>query len=148
MSPGSNPSTYGTSLTFTATVTGPVTEGKIKFIEGGTCASPTTVLQTAVTVNGSGQVTYTTSSLSVASHTITACYLGTTNYLPSSVTIAQTVNQRPITVTAATNTKSYDGTTTAAATPTITSGTLAGGDSATLTEAYSNRNFGPGKTLI
>src|SRR5205823_462394 len=58
-----------------------------------------------------------------------------------------TVNARPITVTATANTKTYDGTTSATATPTIT-GTLASGDTATLTEAYINKNAGPGKTLI
>jgi autotransporter-associated beta strand protein len=55
---------------------------------------------------------------------------------------------RAITVTAASNTKVYDGTTSAAATPTITSGSLATDDSAALTEAYSTKDAGTGKTLI
>ena len=63
-----NPSTFGTSVTFTATVTNgatPVTAGSVTFIEGGTCAAPTTTLQAAQAVNGSGQVTFATAALSV-----------------------------------------------------------------------------------
>lgn len=58
------------------------------------------------------------------------------------------INKRALTVTAATNTKPYDGSTSAAATPAITSGTLQGTDTASFTEAYSNKNAGTGKTLV
>jgi hypothetical protein len=72
-----SPSEYGTSVTFTAAVTSggtAVSGGNVRFIEGGSCASPGTTLQSATAVDGSGEVTYTTNSLSIAAHTIVACY--------------------------------------------------------------------------
>ena len=58
-----NPSVFGQSVTLTAAVTqtsggSPVAVGTIAFIEGGTCASPTSTLQAAAVVNGGGQVTF------------------------------------------------------------------------------------------
>jgi DNA-binding beta-propeller fold protein YncE len=65
--------TVGSSITFTATVTGttgvPTPTGTVTFKDG------TTVLGTG-TLNASGVATYTTSSLAVASHSITASYGG------------------------------------------------------------------------
>ena len=90
-----NPSTFGQSVTFTATVTSgatPVTVGSVTFIEGGTCAAPTTTLQAATALNGSGQVTYTTSALSGGSHTITACYGASGSFAASNGNVVQTVN--------------------------------------------------------
>jgi hypothetical protein len=90
-----NPSLPGQSVTLTATVTfgspgSPVTAGSVTFREG-TCASGT-ILQAAQAVNGSGQVTFTTSSLATGSHPINACYGGTTNFLASTGSITQEVN--------------------------------------------------------
>jgi len=92
-----NPSLTGQAVTFTATVTqvaggADVTTGSVTFIEGGTCASPGTVRQAATAVNGSGQVTFTTSALAAGSHTIVACYGGTTTFGASSGSVTQTVN--------------------------------------------------------
>lgn len=70
------------------------------------------------------------------------------NYSLSTATVSGDILARPITVTATTNTKVYDGNTTASALPTITSGSLAGTDSAVLTELYSDKNVGTGKTVI
>lgn len=53
-----------------------------------------------------------------------------------------------ITVTAADNVKVYDGTMSAMGMPTITGGRLVGGDTATWSEAYTNKDVGTGKTLI
>ena len=88
-----NTSTYGDPVTFTATVTPGVTTGSITFIEGGTCASPTTTLQAATAVNGSGAVTFMTSTLTVPSHTIVACYGGATGFSASNGSVTQTVNK-------------------------------------------------------
>ncbi|HET8833457.1 MAG TPA: Ig-like domain repeat protein, partial [Gemmatimonadales bacterium] len=92
-----NPSLTGQSVTFTATVTqvaggAAVTTGSVAFIEGGTCAAPTTVRQAATAVDGTGQVTFTTSTLNAGSHTIVGCYGGTTTFGASSGSVNQTVN--------------------------------------------------------
>ena len=124
-----NPSTFGNSVTFTATVTGSVvTEGQVKFIEGGTCASPTTELQAAAAVDGSGQKTFTTSALTAGSHTVIACYLGTGNYAASDGSVAQTVNKASTSVTNITASSSTFGGTTnlsATVTPANVSGSVA-----------------------
>ncbi|MDD5288771.1 MAG: Ig-like domain repeat protein [Dehalococcoidales bacterium] len=87
-----NPSTFGQSVTFTATVsvvppaTG-IPTGAVTFKDG------TTTLGTG-TVNGSSQATYTTSALSVGSHPISAVYGGDANYAAStSSVLTQIVNQ-------------------------------------------------------
>ena len=68
----SNPSvTYGTSVTFTATVPSTAT-GIVTFKDGSTTLGTGTV--------SSGSATYTTSTLSAGSHTITASYSGDSNY--------------------------------------------------------------------
>lgn len=90
-----NPSTYGQSLTLSATVTSggsPVTTGSVQFSDGGTA------LGAPVAVNGSGVATLTTSSLGVGSHPITATYGGTAELATSSGTVTQIVN-RAATVT-------------------------------------------------
>ncbi len=95
-----NPSNVGQSVTFTATVQmsggGAVTSGNVTFIEGGTCAAPTTTLKPATGVNGSGQATFTTSALSAGSHTITACYAGTATFAASNGSVLQKVNALPV----------------------------------------------------
>jgi hypothetical protein len=86
-----NNSVFGQSVTFTATVTakspgsGSPT-GQVSFLDG------TTVLATE-TLSG-GTATFTTSSLSVGSHSITVSYGGDTDFGSStSSTLKQTVNQ-------------------------------------------------------
>jgi uncharacterized repeat protein (TIGR01451 family) len=73
-----NPSTYGQPVTFTATVTavapgGGTPTGTVTFYDG------TMVLGTG-TLNALGQATFTTSSLSIGTHSITAIYNGDANY--------------------------------------------------------------------
>jgi subtilisin-like proprotein convertase family protein len=68
-------STTGQSVTFTATVlradnSAPVTVGTVTFKEGATVLSGPTAL------NGSGQASFSTSSLTVGNHTIVAEYSG------------------------------------------------------------------------
>jgi len=70
-----NPSNSGVSVTFTATITAAhsgagTPTGSVVFTIDGTAGSP-------VAVNGSGQATYNTSSLSVGSHTVSAAFTGT-----------------------------------------------------------------------
>ena len=60
----------------------------------------------------------------------------------------QTISKRAITVTATTNSKTYDGTTSAAAIPTVTSGAIQAGDTASLLEAYTDKNVASGKALV
>jgi len=83
-----NPSTYGTSVTFMATVTGNSPTGTVQFAIDGTNAGSPVALS-------SGHATYATSSLSVATHTVTAIYSGDTNNSGSNGTLSpvQTVNK-------------------------------------------------------
>lgn len=84
-----NPSPAGQGVTFTASVTSggnPVTEGTITFKEG------TTTLNGPISVNGSGQVSFTTNALPSGPHTITAEYSGTVNFSASSGSVNQTVD--------------------------------------------------------
>jgi hypothetical protein len=86
-----NPSTFGQSVIFIATVTvnspgGGVPGGTVTFKDGQT------TLGTA-TLNASGVAIFTTSSLSLGSHSITAGYGGSVNYKTStSATLMQVVN--------------------------------------------------------
>jgi sugar lactone lactonase YvrE len=86
-----NPSIYGTPVTFTATVTPSGTvapAGAVNFLDGGV------QIGTANLVGATGQTTFTTSSLVVGSHTITAAYQGGPgNGASTSLPITQTVNQ-------------------------------------------------------
>ena len=80
-----NPSTYGSSVTFTATVPLDAT-GTVTFTDGATTLGTGTI--------ASGQATLTTSTLAPATHVITAQYAGDTNYNgATSATLSQVVNK-------------------------------------------------------
>jgi len=85
-----NPSVYLQTVTFTATVVpqfGGMPTGTVNFKDGATllCTSP---------VSNSGQAICTTSTLTAGSHSITASYLGDSNFVGStSSTLTQTVNK-------------------------------------------------------
>ncbi len=85
-----NPSVFGQSVTFTATISSSSTgtpTGTVTFFDGSTSLG-------TGTLNGSGVATLTTSALSVGSHSITVTYGGDTNFSTStSSTLTQTVNQ-------------------------------------------------------
>jgi len=71
--------TTGQSVTFTATVTSggnTVTSGTVTFEDGGLVPAGTVSGDNVVTLNGSGQATFTTSSLAEGDHNITAAYSG------------------------------------------------------------------------
>ncbi len=116
---GSNPSTYGSALTFHATVSpDPGNDSTITFLTNGVAFGAATT--------ASGTTTLTTSTLAYSSgsaYTVTASYAGNATYGASSGTLSggQQVDQYPLTLTGATaRSKLYDGTTAT----TITGGTL------------------------
>jgi hypothetical protein len=82
-----NPSIYGQPVTFTATVNPIPDRGSMQFADNGTN------LGGAISFNGAslGIYTYTTSTLSVGSHTITGNYSGDANFTSSSSVLTQTV---------------------------------------------------------
>ena len=87
-----NPSTFGDSVTFTATVTSggqPVSSGTVQFSDaGGDLGAP-------VDVEADGTATFTTSALPVGDHTITATFSGNATTATSSGSIDQTVDPLP-----------------------------------------------------
>jgi len=92
-----NPAVIGETVTFTATVTptsgSAVPTGTVTFTDNGTpLGSPT--------LDGTGQATFTTSTLTLGDHPIVAAYSGDTNYTSSlSGTLTQTINQADTTTT-------------------------------------------------
>src|ERR1051326_451382 len=93
-----NPSTYGTNVTFTATVTSGAgtPTGTVTFKDGAaTLGSPAL---------SAGKATFSSSTLSVGSHSITATYNGAGDYNTSvSSTLTQTVNKQSTTTSALTS---------------------------------------------
>src|SRR3984957_410794 len=87
-----NPSTYGSSVTFTATVSPSAATGTIQFQSGGAnLGSPVTL--------SSGRATYSTSTLAAGTNSITAIYSGDTHYAGSaSSALTETVNKASTTV--------------------------------------------------
>lgn len=71
----------GRPVTFTATLSGGNTNGKLAFIDGATS------LATDLPINASGVGTFTTSALSKGRHMITASYSGDYNHAPSTTTL-------------------------------------------------------------
>jgi hypothetical protein len=95
-----NPSVFGQSVTFTATVTpasgSNTPTGTVTFLDGGTSIGSGTL--------SGGSTTFTTSSLAVASHAITASYGGDSNFNGStSSAITQTVNKANTTTSVSTS---------------------------------------------
>ena len=86
-----NPSSYGSSVTFTVTVTPSASTGTVTFTDGGTTLGTGTI--------SGGIATYSTSALAVASHPISASYAGDSNHTgSSSITLIQVVNKANSTV--------------------------------------------------
>lgn len=80
---GSTPAAVGASLTFTATVTGAAPTGNVTFYDG------VTLLSTQA-LNGSFQAAFTTTSLALGTHSITARYAGNAANDPS-ISAAMTI---------------------------------------------------------
>jgi hypothetical protein len=79
-----SPATFGTNVTFTATVTAAsgVVSGTVNFLDGAT------VLGTG-TLNSSGVATFSSTTLTVGSHSITAAFQTNTNFTASSAALTQ-----------------------------------------------------------
>jgi hypothetical protein len=102
LSSSSNPSTYGNSVTFTATVTPSTATGTVTFYNGSTKLGTGTL--------SSGKATYSTSTLPAGSDSITADYGGDTDDTASnSSALSQTVHQASATVTLSNMTQTYTG---------------------------------------
>jgi hypothetical protein len=90
-----NPSTYGQSVTFTATITpqyGGQASGTVTFKDGSTTLGSAAVSSNAASL--------TTSSLAAGTHSITAVYSGTSNFTGStSNTLSQVVTAQTATTT-------------------------------------------------
>jgi uncharacterized protein (TIGR03437 family) len=87
-----NPSTFGQTVTFAATVSPSAATGTITFFDGGSTLG-------AGTLSG-GKATFSTSSLSVDTHSIEATYNGDANYAASgSAILVQSVGKAPTTTT-------------------------------------------------
>lgn len=119
-----NPSTFGQSVTFTATVTGSsgTPTGSVTFKDGSA------TLGTA-TLDGSGQATFSTSSLAGGSHSITAVYGGDASYATStSPVLVQNVSQTSsaTSVASSANPSAYGMSVTFTATVTVSGGTPTG----------------------
>jgi hypothetical protein len=90
-----NPSVFSQSVTFTVTVS-PVspavaTPAGSVTLKDGTCAAGTSL--GAATLDVGGEASFTTSSLMVGLHDVTACYAGNASFEGSDGLITQTVNK-------------------------------------------------------
>jgi hypothetical protein len=98
-----NPSTYGGNVTFTATV--PVTAtGTITFLDNGVS------IGTGVVNPATGVATFSSATLAVGTHPITASYPGDSNFpAVTSSSLSQVVNRGGVTfaVTSSTNPATY-----------------------------------------
>jgi hypothetical protein len=82
-----NPSTFGQSVTLTATVSPSTAIGTVTFLDGSA------MLATGTLSNGSA--TLSLSTLTVGSHSLTAMYSGDSTFVPgTSATLTQVVNQQ------------------------------------------------------
>jgi N-acetylneuraminic acid mutarotase len=148
---GTNPSLYGETLTFTATVTGSGVSpsGSVAFYDGGTCASPGSLLGTAVLVNASAAASSGKLAAVNSPHTVLACYSGDANYTANSGTVSQTVNVATVIPSVTVSNKVYDGCTTATIATRILSGVV-GSDDVTLsggTASFADAGVGTAKTV-
>ena len=108
---GLNPSVYGQSVTFTATISG--ANGLVKGRRNGakpmdvtgsvTWSSNTGCGTTIVIAGNPGTATCTTAALGAGSYTVTANYSGDANHNSETGSVSQTVNQASQTITFTTN---------------------------------------------
>ncbi len=148
---GSNPSAYGNSVTFSATISpAPANGESVTFKDGATSLGTGTI--------SAGVANFSIATLACGSHSITAVYAGdTTNTASTSVTLAFNVNQAVVTVASGltANNKTYNGN----ATVTISSNNVslsgvAAGDSGNVrlstngyTATFSTASVGAGKAV-
>ena len=85
-----NPSVYGQSVSFTATLSPSAATGTVQFQIDGTNFGG------AVTISGGKAVSGSTASLSIGSHNITAVYSGDSTYGGSTATLVQKVKSKTV----------------------------------------------------
>ncbi len=86
LSTSGTPSTFGSTVTLTATVAPSMSGGTVQFYDNAIA------LGSPVALSG-GQAQFATGALAAATHSITAIYIGTTNYAGSAASaLTQTVN--------------------------------------------------------
>jgi hypothetical protein len=117
---GTNPSGFGTSLTFTATVTPNTASGTVTWFDG-------TTIQELSAISG-GTATFTTSSLAIGTHSITAQYNGDTfdNSSTSASLIQRVLPASSTSLAASANPSVFGQSVTFTARVTATSGTPTG----------------------
>jgi MYXO-CTERM domain-containing protein len=110
-SPSGGSSAFGQSVTFTVhsvgNMGGPVPTGTITIKDGSTVLTPT-----PLTIDGSGNVTFTTSTLGVGGHSLSAVYSGDATYPARTSYNLQTVNKAnsaTATVTSSANPQVFGG---------------------------------------
>ena len=99
ISSNDNPSCGGSPVTFTATVTSgvdPVTAGTVEFKVDG-------IPVQTVSLSNSGQAVFSTSSLAAGSHTITATFSGTADFVTSNGSVTQINDAQAPTMTCPSN---------------------------------------------
>ncbi|HZE15112.1 MAG TPA: Ig-like domain repeat protein, partial [Mycobacterium sp.] len=101
-------STYGQSVTLTATVTGSDGQGTVTFSDGVTALTGCSGLS-LVTVGSAKQASCSTSALVAGTHTLTAAYSGDGLAAASSDIGSLTVNPAPLMVTASSASSTYGG---------------------------------------
>ena len=125
LSSSNNPATSGTNVTFTVKIAGNgsiVPSGSVSFMDGSS------VLTTA-TLDASGAASFSTTSLSVGSHSIAIAYAGDTNYAAASSTVLlQTITNAntQIALTSSANPATYSNPLTFKAVVTSNGGTATG----------------------
>ena len=134
----------------------PVAIGNLIYLAGNTASGATD--PNSLEAFASDEATWSSSDATVASidqtGKTTALKVGNTSVTATSIEFptvsgssAVTVNPAQLTITASTNSKTYDSTTSAVAIPAVSG--LQFTDTVTnLTESYTDKNAGPGKTLV
>jgi len=143
------PSTYGQSVTFTATIASGMTAptGSVQFKVDGV-NSGTAVGVSPCSPSPDACATLTTSTLSAGSHTIEADFVGTGEFTNSFNTFTQMVNTAPLTATVTAGAKQYDGTTTAALHCSFASGVFSGDTvTCTATGAFASKDVATPQTV-
>lgn len=106
-----NPQTTGQPVTLTATVKSsgnPVTSGgTVTFLDNGATPAGTSGGNNVVALNGSGQATFTTSSLTEGDHSFSADYSGTTTDNPSFGNLVQRIDDATTVTASASNVVQY-----------------------------------------
>ncbi len=101
-----NPTSFGTQAVFTATVTSTSPSGPIPGVGNVTFDDGQNVR--VVPLNGSGNATYTTSTLPVGSHTVSASYAGPAQFAASSASVNEVITPAVIAPTTTTLTSSLN----------------------------------------